>query len=74
MFIESHDRLKKERGIRLRKLRQFLQRLRQLQQRKKKLSRDEFLLALGQAKEQAGRVFDLVEIHGPEDPQWMKTG
>lgn len=69
VFIESQDRLKKERGIRLRKLRQFLQRLRQLQQRKQPLRRDEFLLALGQAKEQAGRVFDLVETRCPEDPQ-----
>jgi hypothetical protein len=26
-------------------------------------------VALGQAKEQAGRVFDLLEIHCPADPQ-----
>ena len=67
VFIESQARLQKERGIRLRKLREFLQRLRQLQHRKQPLSRDDFLLALGQAKEQAGRVFGLVEIQCPEN-------
>jgi len=65
VFIESQDRLKKERGIRLRKLRELIGRLRQLQQRKHPLTRDELLLAIGQAKEQAGRVFALVQIHWP---------
>ena len=65
VFIESQDRLKKERGIRLRKLRELIERLKALQQRKQKLSRDELLLAVGQAKEQAGRVFGLVQIHWP---------
>lgn len=68
VFIESADRLQKERGIRLRKLRALLERLRQLQQRKSKLARDELLLALGQAKEQAGRVYGLVAIQVPTDP------
>jgi len=66
VFIESQDRLKKERGIRLRKLRELIGRLQALQQRKQKLSRDELLLAVGQAKEQAGRVFGLVQMHWPE--------
>jgi hypothetical protein len=69
VFIESQDRLKKERGIRLRKLRELIQRFKALQQRKQKLRRDELLLALGQAKEQAGRVFNLVDLHWPKDPQ-----
>jgi len=69
VFIESQDRLQKERGIRLRKLRELLKRLKALQQRKQKLDHDELLLAIGQAKEQAGRVFDLVDIQWPEDPQ-----
>src|SRR2546428_12349166 len=68
VFIESQNRLKKERAIRMRKLRDLVQRLRDLQQRKQKLSRDELLLAVGQAKEQAGRVFGLVAIQWPEDP------
>jgi transposase len=69
VFIESHARLKKERGIRLRKLRELIKRLKALQARKQKLTRDELLVAVGQAKEQAGRVYGLVEIHWPEDPQ-----
>ena len=69
VFIQSEDRLKKERGIRLRKLRELVKRLKGLQQRQQKLSRDELLVAVGQAQEPAGRVFDLVEIHWPEDPQ-----
>lgn len=69
VFVESQDRLAKERAIRLRKLRELVQRLRRLQQRKQKLSRDDFLVALGQAKEQAGRVFALLEIQCSEDPK-----
>ena len=67
VFIESQDRLQKEREIRLRKLRELIGRLKQLQQRKQKLRRDELLLAVGQAKEQAGRVFELVEIRWPAE-------
>ena len=65
VFIESQERLKKERGIRLRQLRELLGRLQQLQQRQQKLTRDERLLAVGQAKEQAGRVFGLGQIPWP---------
>src|SRR5207247_2788234 len=68
VFIESEDRLKKEREIRLRKLRELIGRLKQLQQRKQTLRRDELLLAVGQAKEKAGRVFELVEIY------WLAVG
>ena len=67
VFIESQERLKKERGIRLRKLRELLGRLQALQQRQQRLTRDELLLAVGQAKEQAGRVFGLVQIHWPAE-------
>jgi transposase len=69
VFIESQDRLHKERAMRLRKLRELLQRLKALQQRKKKVERDELLLCLGQAKEQAGRVFNLLEIQYPQEPE-----
>ena len=68
VFIESADRLQKERAIRLRKLRALLARLRQLQQRKQPLTRDDLLLALGQAKEQAGRVYGLLTIQVPDAP------
>jgi len=57
--------LKKDRALRLRKRRELIGRLKQLQQRKQKLTRDELLLAVGQAKAQAGRVFGLVQIQWP---------
>jgi len=69
VFIESADRLEKERAMRLKKLRNLIQRLRQLQQRKHKLRHDDLLLALGQAKEQAGRAFDLLDIQWPQATQ-----
>jgi transposase len=69
VFIESADRLHKERAMRLRKLRDLIERLKELQQRKKKLTRDELLLAVGQAKEQAGRTYSLLDIHWPEEGQ-----
>src|SRR6266567_3153892 len=69
VFVESQDRLKKERAMRLRKLRALIKRLKQLQQFKKKLTRDELLLAVGQAKEQAGRAFKLLDISWPEAGQ-----
>ena len=69
VFVESQDRLKKERAMRLSKLRALLKRLKQLQQFKKKLTRDELLVAVGQAKEQAGRAFELLEIRWPEEGQ-----
>jgi transposase len=69
VYIQSEDRLKKERGIRLRKLRDLVARLRSLQQRKQKLDRDQLLLALGQAKEQAGRVFELLDIQYPKEAE-----
>lgn len=66
VLVESQDRLQKERAMRLRKLRQLLKRLKQLQRSKQKLTRDQLLVAVGQAKEQAGRVFGLLEIRWPE--------
>ena len=67
VYVESQDRLKKERAMRLRKLRALIQRLRQLQHSKKPLRRDQLLLAVGQAKEQAGRTFKLLDIHWPQE-------
>jgi hypothetical protein len=69
VFVESQDRLHKERAIRLSKLRALIKRLKQLQRFKKKLTRDELLVAVGQAKEQAGRAFQLLEIGWPEEGQ-----
>lgn len=69
VFVESQDRLKKERAMRLRKLRALIKRLRQLQSAKNPLSRDQLLLAVGQAKEQAGRAFKLLDIQWPQEGQ-----
>jgi transposase len=66
VYVESQDRLAKERAMRLRKLRALIQRLRQLQQAKKPIARDHLLMKLGAAQEQAGRVFHLVEVEIPE--------
>ncbi len=73
VFVESQDRLRKERAMRLSKLRALLKRLKQLQQSKRKLSRDEFLVAVGQAKEQAGRAFDLLEIRWPQEAETINA-
>lgn len=69
VFVESQDRLKKERAMRLRKLRALIQRLRELQNCKKPLKRDQLLLAVGQAKEQAGRAFNLLDIQWPREEE-----
>jgi hypothetical protein len=68
-FVESQDRLKQERAIRLRKLRALIKRLRELPNFKKPLTRDELLGAVGQAKEQAGRPFKLWDIQWPQEGQ-----
>jgi len=69
VFVESQDRLKKERAMRLRKLRALIKRLRELQNFKKPLTRDDLLVAVGQAKEQAGRAFKLLDIQWPQEGQ-----
>jgi transposase len=73
VFVESQDRLKKERAMRLRKLRALIKRLRELQNFKKSLTRDELLVAVGQAKEQAGRAFKLLDIQWPQEGQEVKA-
>jgi len=69
VFVESQDRLKKERAMRRRKLKALIKRLKELQNYKKQLTRDQLLVAVGQAKEQAGRAFSLLDIHWPEPGQ-----
>jgi len=69
VLVESQDRLKKERAMRLRKLRALIKRLKELQHFKKPLTRDELLVAVGQAKEQAGRAFKLLDIQWPQPGQ-----
>jgi transposase len=69
VFVESQDRLKKERAMRLSKLRALIKRLKELQHFKKPLTRDQLLVAVGQAKEQAGRAFKLLDIPWPQEGQ-----
>jgi len=69
VLVESQDRLKKERAMRLRKLRALIKRLRELQHFKKPLTRDALLVAVGQAKEQAGRAFGLLDLQWPQEGQ-----
>ena len=62
ILAQSRQRLSKERAIRRRRLKKLWQRLAQLRQMR--LSRDQLLIKLGQAKEEAGRmVWKLVQIH-----------
>jgi transposase len=68
VLVHSQDRVHKERGIRRRRLKQLWTRLKELSQQTK-LSRDELILKVGQAKEKAGRAFDLVEIDYPQKDQ-----
>lgn len=68
LYVESKDRVAKERSIRRRKLKRLWTRLGELRARKK-LSRDELLMALGAAKKAAGRVWSLVRVHLPEKNQ-----
>ena len=65
LYVESGDRLNKERSMRRRRLRRLLMRLKEIQLIKRQ-SRDELLLRLGEARKLAGRAWYLVEIHLPE--------
>jgi hypothetical protein len=66
VYVESQDRLQKERGMRLRKMRVLIERLRGWQNAQNPIPRDELLLKIGGAKEQAGQVFKLLAIQIPE--------
>jgi transposase len=65
LYVESGDRLNKERSIRRRRLRRLLMRLKEIQ-RIKRQSRDELLLRLGEARKLAQRAWYLVKIHLPQ--------
>src|ERR1051325_1148016 len=73
VYVESQDRLAKERAMRLRQLRALIQRLRQLQQAKNPMSRDQLLMKLGAAQEQAGRVFRLIELTIPDNAEDVRA-
>jgi transposase len=60
VFAQSTDRIAKERGMRKRQLKKLWARLAQLSQMR--LTRDQLLLKLGAAKEQAPAAWRLIEI------------
>jgi transposase len=64
VYVESKDRVAKERSMRRRKLKRLWARLGELRARQR-LTRDELLMSLGAAKKEAGQVWRLVKIHLP---------
>jgi len=67
ILARSAQRVKKERSMRRRRLKQLWKRLKELQDQK--LSRDDLLLKLGAAKKAAGRVWGLAQIVLPDNGQ-----
>jgi hypothetical protein len=67
LYVESADRVAKERAMRRRRLKRLLRRLHELQRMKQ--SRDALLMRLGEARKLAGRTWSLVDIHVPEKNQ-----
>jgi transposase len=65
LYVESLDRLNKERSMRRRRLKRLLTRLQEIQQIKKQ-TRDELLLRLGEARKLAGRTWYLIDIQLPD--------
>jgi hypothetical protein len=68
VFVESQDRLQKERAIRRRKLGRYCKRLIELRQMKD-LNRDDLLKKLGAAQAEAGRAQGLVDVELPPEGQ-----
>ena len=64
LYVESADRVTKERAMRRRRLKRLLHRLHEL--RNMKQTRDELLMRLGEARKSAGRAWSLVEVHLPD--------
>ncbi|MBI1289908.1 IS1634 family transposase [bacterium] len=61
VYVESADRIGKERSMRRQKLKRLWARLKELQTMR--LTRDTLLMRLGAAKQDAGRVWNLVNVH-----------
>jgi hypothetical protein len=72
VYIESQDRIHKERSMRKRRLKKLWRRLHQLQQMKRQ-TRDELLMRLGAAKKEAGRAWSLVQVNTPEKDQEINS-
>mgnify|MGYP006332611537 FL=1 len=65
VYVESQDRVSKERSMRRRRLRRLWAGLRELRNRKS-ITRDDLLMYIGALKKEAGRDFRLVNISLPE--------
>lgn len=68
VLVESQERLKKERAMRQRRLRDYWKRLLEIRAMKK-LDRDELLKKLGAAQAEAGRAKGLVAVSVPAEGQ-----
>jgi len=66
VWVESHDRVHKERSMRRRRLKAYWARLRSLQSQRP--AYETLLLKLGAAQQQAGRAAALVTIEWPSPP------
>jgi transposase len=64
VYVESHDRVAKERSMRRRRLKRLWVGLRELLNRKN-IARDDLLMHIGALKKEAGRDFGLVRITLP---------
>jgi hypothetical protein len=67
VYVESHDRVAKERSMRRRRLKRLWASLHELRNRKN-ITRDNLLMHIGALKKEAGRDFGLVRISIP-NPQ-----
>ena len=61
VYVESHDRVAKERSMRRRRLKRLWASLHELRNRKS-ITRDDLLMHIGALKKEAGRDFGLVRI------------
>lgn len=66
VYVESADRVTKERAMRRRRLKRLWKRLQELQQMKRQ-SRDDLLMRLGAARKAAGRAWSLVTVRVPDE-------
>jgi transposase len=65
VLAQSDARIGKERGMRRKRLRRYLDRLHALQGQK--LTRDQLLMKVGAARQEAGRAASLIRVTLPED-------
>lgn len=64
VLAQSHSRIDKERGMRRKRLRRYVDRLQALQAQT--LTRDQLLMKLGAARQEAGRAAGLVKVTVPK--------